>query len=181
MLTLLLSASDIQLPETVLNMRLWRQSEFGVAPGPGACCRAGHGSRGHGILRLLQLLLELLAHTGLQRRGGEPLLREAALQEGDAGAEVGKPIDPARNLLPTENLEEEKCSVRGEVRVISHCHGVGGGAGREADVQKSQCTLAPADVTSGLCYGAVPSLVARGPYHQLHPFLSEEPCQVSSF
>ena len=84
-----------------------------MAPGPGACCSAGHG-----VLRLLQLFLELLAHAGLQRRGSEPLLWEAALQEGDTGAEVGKTIDPARNLFPTENLEEEKCSIREEVKVI---------------------------------------------------------------
>lgn len=87
-------------------MRLWRRLQFGVAPGPGARGRAGHGRGGHGVLRLLQLVLQLLADAGLQGGGREPLLGEAALEEGDAGAEVGESVDPARNLLPAENLEE---------------------------------------------------------------------------
>lgn len=77
-----------------------------MAPGP-AARRGGHGGRGDGVLGLLQFVLQLLAHAGLQGGGGEPLLGEAALEEGDAGAEVGEPIDPARNLLPAENLEGE--------------------------------------------------------------------------
>lgn len=77
-----------------------------MAPGPGA--GGGRGGRGDSILGLLQFALELLAHTGLQGCGREPLLREATLQKGDTGAEVGKAVDPARNLFPTENLEEEE-------------------------------------------------------------------------
>lgn len=72
-----LLASDTQPPETVLRVWLWRPLEFSVAPGPGA--GSGRGGRGDSILGLLQFALELLAHTGLQGCGREPLLREATL------------------------------------------------------------------------------------------------------
>lgn len=101
-------------------------SEFRVAPGPGG----GRGGRGDRVLGLLQFALQLLAHAGLQRGGREPLLGEAALQEGDAGAEVGQPVDPARNLLPAEDLEEEGL-VRREVTAIALAL-AGGGGGRAA-------------------------------------------------
>lgn len=77
-----------------------------MAPGSGARRGAGHGGGRGRILGLLQFLLQLLADAGLQGRGGEPLLGEAALEEGDAGAEVGQTIDPARNLLPAKNLRQ---------------------------------------------------------------------------
>ena len=116
--TLLLFSSDIQLPETVLKVWLWRHLQFSVAPGPGACGSAAHGGGGCSILRFLQFVLELLADARLQGCGSEPLLREATLEKGYTGAEVGKPIDPARNLFPTKNLQEKECSIRWEVRVI---------------------------------------------------------------
>lgn len=66
-----------------------------VSTGSGEGCHGssgGGGRRGSGggcILGLLQLTLELLANTGLQGGWGQPLLGQAALEEGHAGAEVG--------------------------------------------------------------------------------------------
>lgn len=37
----------------------------------------------------------------LQGRWGQPFLGEAALEEGDAGAEVGQAVHPAGDLFPT--------------------------------------------------------------------------------
>lgn len=54
------------------------------------------------------LLVEAEADVALQGGGGQPLLGEAALQEGDAGAEVGQPVDPAGDLPPAQQLEKQQ-------------------------------------------------------------------------
>lgn len=51
--------------------------------------------------------MQAQADVALQGSGGQPLLGQAALEEGDAGAEVGQPVDPARALPPTQELERE--------------------------------------------------------------------------
>lgn len=50
--------------------------------------------------------VEAQADVALQGRRGQPLLGEAALQEGDAGAEVGQPVDPAGDFSPTQQLQK---------------------------------------------------------------------------
>ena len=51
------------------------------------------------------LLVEPHADVALQSGRGQPLLRQAGLQEGDAGAEVRQPVYPARDLPPTQQLK----------------------------------------------------------------------------
>lgn len=48
--------------------------------------------------------MEPEADVALQGCWGQPLLWEAALEEGDAGAEVGQAVHPAGDLLPTQDL-----------------------------------------------------------------------------
>lgn len=45
--------------------------------------------------------MEAEADVALQSCWGQPLLGEAALEEGDARAEVGQAVHPARDLFPT--------------------------------------------------------------------------------
>lgn len=52
------------------------------------------------------LFVEAQADVALQGCWGQPLLGEAALQEGDAGAEVGQSVDPTGDFSPTEQLQE---------------------------------------------------------------------------
>lgn len=56
----------------------------------------------------LTVLLSVEADVGLQGGGGQPLLGEAALQEGDAGGEVGEAVHPARGLTPTQQLRNRE-------------------------------------------------------------------------
>lgn len=121
-----------------------------MAPRSGACVGAGHGSRGCSVLRFLQFVLELLADAGLQGRGCEPLLREATLEKRDTGAEVGKPIDPARNLFPTENLQRRRSVALGERVRLSGPPPRSGGSGRQVDTQKTHCPISFGAVTSSL-------------------------------
>lgn len=51
------------------------------------------------------VFVEAQADVALQGRRGQPLLGEAALQEGDAGAEVGQPVDPTGDFSPTQQLQ----------------------------------------------------------------------------
>lgn len=48
--------------------------------------------------------MEPEADVALQGCRRQPLLGEAALEEGDAGAEVGQAVHPAGDLLPTQDL-----------------------------------------------------------------------------
>lgn len=52
------------------------------------------------------VFVEAQADVALQGRRGQPLLGEAALQEGDAGAEVGQPVDPTGDFSPTQQLQK---------------------------------------------------------------------------
>lgn len=85
-----LGAGSGGLGSTGLGLSAWLVStgsgegRHGGSGGGGRC-----GGGGGGILSLLQLALELLANTGLQGGRGQPLLGQAALEEGHAGAEVG--------------------------------------------------------------------------------------------
>lgn len=81
----------------------------GVAAAVGGAS-GGRSRRGGGVLvagLVLLLLVEAQADVALQGRRGQPLLGQAALEEGDAGAEVGQSVDPARDLPPTQQLGEE--------------------------------------------------------------------------
>ena len=68
----------------------------------------GHGGR----LRLLACggiraaVPRGLLHGGLEGVRGEPLLGEAALEEGHAGGEVGEAVDPAGDVAAGEDLGE---------------------------------------------------------------------------
>lgn len=48
--------------------------------------------------------MEAEADVALQGCWGQPLLGEAALEEGDAGAEIGQAVHPAGDLFPTQYL-----------------------------------------------------------------------------
>lgn len=91
------------------------RSDPGVTTAVGGASgrRSGRGGRVvvAGVAALL--FVEAEADVALQGRRRQPLLGEAALQEGDAGAEVGQPVDPARDLSPTQQLESEQKRVRG--------------------------------------------------------------------
>lgn len=52
------------------------------------------------------LFVEAQADVALQGCRGQPLLREAALQEGDAGAEVGQSVDPTGDFSPAQQLQK---------------------------------------------------------------------------
>lgn len=71
----------------------------------------GGGSRRRGRVLVAGLVLLLLVETqadvALQGRRGQPLLGQAALEEGDAGAEVGQPVDPAGDLSSAQQLKEK--------------------------------------------------------------------------
>lgn len=80
-----------------------RPSHPGVATAVGGACGRRSGW-GRGVLvagLVLLLLVEAQADVALQGGRGQPLLGQAALQERDAGAEVGQPVDPARDLPST--------------------------------------------------------------------------------
>lgn len=53
---------------------------------------------------VLVFLVEAHADVALQRSRCQPLLGQAALEEGDARAEVGQTVHPARDLTPTQQL-----------------------------------------------------------------------------
>lgn len=78
-----------------------------------ACVGGASGGRSRwrrGVLvtgLVLLLLVEAQADVALQGRWGQPLLGQAALEEGNAGAEVGQSVDPAGNLPSTQQLREE--------------------------------------------------------------------------
>lgn len=70
----------------------------------------GRSRRGRGVLvagLILLLLVEAQADVALQGGRGQPLLGQAALKEGDAGAEVGQSVHPAGDLPSTQQLREE--------------------------------------------------------------------------
>lgn len=81
-----------------------------------SCVAAAVGGAGGGRTRrrggvlvaglVLLLLVEAQADVALQGRRGQPLLGQAALEEGDAGAEVGQPVDPAGDLPSAQQLRE---------------------------------------------------------------------------
>lgn len=81
-----------------------------------SCVAAAVGGAGGGRSRrrggvlvaglVLLLLVEAQADVALQGRRGQPLLGQAALEEGDAGAEVGQPVDPAGDLPSAQQLRE---------------------------------------------------------------------------
>lgn len=71
----------------------------------------GRTRRRRGVLvaRLVMLLLvEAEADVALQGRRGQPLLGQAALEEGDAGAEVGQSVDPAGDLSSAQQLRKRR-------------------------------------------------------------------------
>lgn len=60
------------------------------------------------VARLVLLLfVEAEADVALQGRRGQPFLGKAALQEGDAGAEVRQSVDPAGDLPSTQQLKPD--------------------------------------------------------------------------
>lgn len=81
-------------------------SDPGVATAVGGAAGRRCGVVLAGVVTLL--LVQAQADVALQGRWGQPLLGEAALQEGDAGAEVGQPVDPARDLPSTQQLQSEQ-------------------------------------------------------------------------
>lgn len=66
------------------------------------------GRRGRVVIAGIVALffVEAQADVALQGRRGQPLLGEAALQEGDAGAEVGQPVDPTGDFSPAQQLQK---------------------------------------------------------------------------
>lgn len=85
-------------------------SDPGVATAVGGAAGRRSGVILAGVPALL--LVQAQADVALQGRWGQPLLGEAALQEGDAGAEVGQPVDPARDLPCTQQLRSKQTGVR---------------------------------------------------------------------
>lgn len=84
-------------------------SDPGVAAAVGgAGGGGGSGWRGGVVVAGVAALLfvEAQADVALQGGRGQPLLGEAALQEGDAGAEVGQPVDPAGDFPSAQQLEK---------------------------------------------------------------------------
>lgn len=81
-------------------------SDPGVAAAVGGAT-GGSGRRGGVVVAGVAALLfvEAQADVALQGGRGQPLLGEAALQEGDAGAEVGQPVDPAGDFPSAQQLE----------------------------------------------------------------------------
>lgn len=83
-----------------------------------SCVAAAVGGAGGGrsrwrrgvlVARLVVLLLvEPEADVALQGCRGQPLLGQAALEEGDAGAEVGQPVDPAGDLSSAQQLRRRR-------------------------------------------------------------------------
>lgn len=61
--------------------------------------------------------MEPEADVALQGCRGQPLLGEAALEEGDAGAEVGQAVHPAGDLLPAQDLSQSRREV---ITVLVH-------------------------------------------------------------
>lgn len=84
---------------------------------------SGAGRRGGVVVAglVLLLLVEAQADVALQGGGGQPLLREAALQEGDAGAEVCQSVDPAGDFSPTQQLERRDTRRRVRTTAASVC------------------------------------------------------------
>lgn len=82
-------------------------SDSRVATAVGGAGGRRSGRRGGlvvaGVVTLV--FVEAQADVALQGRRGQPLLGEAALQEGDAGAEVGQPVDPTGDFSPTQQLQ----------------------------------------------------------------------------
>ena len=79
-----------------------------AAPATTAGGPRGRGRRGAVFVAGLGVvvLVHAQADVALERGGSQPLLGQAALEEGDAGAEVGQPVHPARNLPPAQQLEK---------------------------------------------------------------------------
>lgn len=93
----------------------------GVAAAVGGASGGGRSRRGGGVLvagLVVLLLVEAQADVTLQGRWGQPLLGQAALEEGDAGAEVGQSVDPAGDLPSTQQLRETNTHTRGFISTL---------------------------------------------------------------
>lgn len=100
-------------PPPPAEVRTIARSDPRVATAVGGACRCPRRRGGVVVAGIVALLfVEAEADVALQGRRGQPLLREAALQEGDAGAEVGQPVDPARDFSSTQQLKSEQKRVR---------------------------------------------------------------------
>lgn len=101
-------------PQEVRTKVAAASSDPGVATAVGGAGGRRSGRRGGVLVAGIVVLVfvEAQADVALQGRRGEPLLGEAALQEGDAGAEVGQPVDPARDFSSAQQLKSEQKGVR---------------------------------------------------------------------